>query len=148
MPAVVLAILNVASIDLSPFIVIDNVLPILRVRSCSKFKKTSFGAIEPFAKITLPVLAFAASPNARIRPLIVLDSESAAVICIGVVSFIVPYPLFSLFHQRSSRQCDCKFHTLARALMMNRANTCLSHNAPPVMMGKNRALINAAQSHS
>ena len=93
MPAVVFAILNVASIDLSPFIVMDNVLPILRVRSCSRFKKTSAGEIEFLANTTRPVDAFATSLNATIRPLIVLDSESAAVMVIGVVSFIVPYPL-------------------------------------------------------
>ena len=93
MPAVVFAILNVASIDLSPFIVIESVLPILRVRSCSRLRKTSLGAIDPFKNCTRPVDAFAVSPNATIRPEIVLLSESAAVIVIGVVSFIVPCPL-------------------------------------------------------
>jgi len=44
--------------------------------------------MEPFANTTLPVDAFAASSNATMRPVIVRDSESAAVIVIGVVSFI------------------------------------------------------------
>jgi hypothetical protein len=44
--------------------------------------------MDPFAKITFPVEAFAGSSNATMRPLIVRDSESAAVIVIGVVSFI------------------------------------------------------------
>ena len=93
-PAVVFAILNVASIDLSEFKFMLNVFPILRVRSCSRLRKTSFGAMLPLAKITFPVDAFAVSLNATIRPEIVLASESAAVICIGVVSFIVPCPPF------------------------------------------------------
>ena len=93
MPAVVFAILNVASIDLSPFIVIESVLPILRVRSCSRFRNTSVGAIDPLLNITFPVLAFAGSLKAKIRPVMVRDSESAAVMVIGVVSFIVPCPL-------------------------------------------------------
>ena len=123
----VLAILNVASMDLSEFKLMLSVFPMRLVRSCSKFKNTSFGWMLPFAKITLPVLAFADSLNATMRPLIVLDSESAAVICIGVVSFIVPYPLFSLFHQRSLRQCGCRFHKSERVQVLTRAGKHQSH---------------------
>jgi hypothetical protein len=89
-----LAFIKVASMDLSEFKFMLNVFPILRVRSCSRLRKTSLGAMLPLAKITFPVDAFAVSLNATIRPEIVLASESAAVICIGVVSFIVPCPPF------------------------------------------------------
>ena len=44
--------------------------------------------MDPFANTTLPVDALAGSSNATMRPVIVRDSESAAVIVIGVVSFI------------------------------------------------------------
>jgi hypothetical protein len=62
--------------------------PILRVLSCSRLRNTGAGSIDPFANTTLPVDAFACSSNATMRPEIVRDSESAAVIVIGVVSFI------------------------------------------------------------
>jgi len=48
LPAVVSAILNVASMPLS-FDSIESVLPIRRVRSCSRFNKTGVGSIEPAA---------------------------------------------------------------------------------------------------
>ena len=72
----------------SPSIDIDMLRPILRVLSCSRLRNTSAGSIDPFAKITLPVDAFASSSNATMRPVIVRESESAAVIWIGVVSFM------------------------------------------------------------
>ena len=91
-PAVVFEILKLASMEFS-FRVISILLPILRVRSCSKFRKTFVGAIDPFANTTFPVDAFAGSSNATMRPVMIRVSESAAVIVIGVVSFIAAYPL-------------------------------------------------------
>ena len=102
-PAVVFEILKLASIEFS-LRVISRVLPIGRVRSCSRLSLTGVGLTDPFAKTTLPVDALAGSSNATIRPLMIRVSESAAVIVIGVVSFIAAYPLLLLFHRRSSRQ--------------------------------------------
>ena len=50
LPAVVSAILNVASIPVpSAENAVSNVLPMRRVRSCSRFNKTAVGSIEPAA---------------------------------------------------------------------------------------------------
>ena len=105
-PAVVFAILNVALIAPVPSSDISIVFPILRVRSCSRFKKTFFGSMDPFAKTTLPVDAFAGSSNATMRPVIVRETESAAVIVIGVVSFIRLDPLLFEFPRLTLRQYD------------------------------------------
>ena len=102
-PAVVFEILKLASIEFS-LRVMSRVLPIGRVRSCSRLSLTGDGLIDPRANTTLPVEALAGSSNATMRPLIIRVSEFAAVIVIGVVSFIAACPLLLLFHRHSSRQ--------------------------------------------
>ena len=116
-PAVVLIILKLAFIARSPSIVIDKVFPILRVESCSRFRKTFFGSMLPLAKITFPLEALAGSLKATIRPLIVRASESAAVITIGIVSFIGSCPLFFVFPRRIKHQFDLALRKLARVLL-------------------------------
>jgi hypothetical protein len=65
-----------------------KVLPIGRAESCSRFNFTFVGLSDPDLNITFPVDAFAGTSNATICPVIVRDSESAAVIVNGVVTFI------------------------------------------------------------
>ena len=95
-PALVLKILKLAFIARLESFTILKVLPILLVASCSKFRNTSLGSIEFSVNITFPVEALANSSKATIRPLIVRLESSAAVIAIGIVSFIGSFPLGSL----------------------------------------------------
>jgi hypothetical protein len=88
-PAVVFEILNVALIDLpSGASSMERVLPIGRFESCSKLSLTEAGIKEPDLNSTLPVDAFAGVSNCTIWPVMVLSSESAAVIVNGVNTFI------------------------------------------------------------
>ena len=96
LPALVLKILKLAFIARVESFSILKVLPILLVASCSKFRNTSLGSIEFSVNITFPVEALANSSKATIRPLIVRLESSAAVIAIGIVSFIGSFPLVSL----------------------------------------------------
>ena len=117
LPAVVSAILNVVSMaDPSAVISVIKVFPILRVLSCSRLSKTAVGSIEPFANCTLPIEALPVSSNVTMRPVIVRLLESAAVICIGVITFFIAACLLPrVFHQPTLRRFDLRFHKPARA---------------------------------
>ena len=115
LPAVVCAILNVASIP-SSLDSIESVLPIRRVRSCSRLSKTEVASIEPLANCTLPIEALPVSSNVTMRPEIVRLLESAAVIVMGVITFFIAACLLPrVFRQLTLRQFDLGFHKPARA---------------------------------
>ena len=66
---------------------------------------------------TLPIDALPVSSNVTIRPEIVRLFESAAVICIGVITFllIATYLLPRVFRRSTLRRYDLRFHKPARA---------------------------------
>ena len=87
LPAVVSAILNVASIPCS-VAVIDKTFPIGRVRSCSSNNLTFLVAIDSGLNVVSPADVDPVSFHVTTRPVIVRDSLSADVIVSGMFSFI------------------------------------------------------------
>ena len=97
-PAIVLAILNTASIPES-VISYERSLPIGRVRSCSKSNFTLLlNLIESAPNTVGPAEVLPCSPQVTMRPEIVRAFESAAVSVIGTSIFIglSPPPLGSV----------------------------------------------------
>ena len=87
LPAVVSAILNVASIPCS-VAVIDKTFPIGRVRSCSSNNLTFLVAIDSGLNVVSPADVDPVSFHVTTRPVIVRVSLSADVIVSGMFSFI------------------------------------------------------------